>query len=224
MAELPPIRLSEAQRTRIQLRHKASIERFGYQPQALFWSDQDVQKMRFEVLANLIPSVEKPNHQAWSILDVGCGFADFYAYLVKAGYRINYTGVDVSPDMIYSAGCLHPDIQLFEGELVDQGFEKDSFDFVFLSGALNEVVDETGAYAKSVIRDLYRIARLGVGFNLLNKHNSWIQSRADLQSFYPASIAAFCERFAHKVDWRSDYLANDFSVFLRKKVDVKSCV
>lgn len=223
MPESAPIRLSELQRTRIQLRHKASIERFGYQPQALFWTDQEVQRQRFEVLANLLPSVEKPNHQAWSILDVGCGFADFYAYLHQSGYHMDYTGVDVSPDMIYSASCLHPDIKLFEGELADQAFEDNAFDFVFLSGALNEVVDETGAYAKSVIRDLYRIARVGVGFNLLNKHNPWIQSRPDLQSFYPASIAAFCERFAHKVDWRSDYLPNDFSVFLSKKLDGKSC-
>ena len=217
-------RLSETQRIRIQLRHKASIERFGYQPQALFWTDRDVQKQRFEVLTKLIPHIEKPNHQAWSILDVGCGFADFYAYLRLAGYHINYSGVDISPDMIYSARCLHPEIQLFEGELADQQFDNESFDFVFLSGALNEVVDETGAYAKSVIRDMYRIARLGVGFNLLNKHNPWIQSRPDLQSFYPASIAAFCERFAYKVDWRSDYLPNDFSVFLTKKRDAEACV
>lgn len=214
------IRLSETQRMRIQLRHKASIERFGYQPQALFWTDADVQKQRFDVLSSLIPHLEKPNHQAWSVLDVGCGFADFYTYLDLAGYRIHYTGLDISPDMIYSARCLHPAIQLYEGELVDQSFENNSYDFVFLSGALNEVVDETGAYAKSVIQDLYRIARLGVGFNLLNKHNPWIQSRPDLQSFYPASIVAFCERFAYRVDWRSDYLPNDFSVFLSKKVEV----
>lgn len=218
LAESAPIRLSDAHRTRIQLRHKASIERFGYKPQALFWTDQDAQLQRFKVLASLLPSVEKPNHQAWSILDVGCGFADFYAYLNQAGYHINYTGIDVSPDMIDSAAWLHHGITLFEGELADQAFEENAFDFVFLSGALNEVVDETGAYAKSVIRDLYRIARVGVGFNLLNKHNPWIQSRPDLQSFYPASIAAFCERFADKVDWRSDYLPNDFSVFLNKKI------
>ena len=212
-----PLRLSSEQRARIQLRHKASISQFGYQPKALFWSDQRVQQMRFDVLLRIMPSLKPDKHQAWSILDVGCGFADLYRRLKQLGYEVEYHGLDISADMIFSARCLHPDALLYQGELADQSFAPQSFDFVFLSGALNEVVDEDGCYAKSVIKQLYSIARFGVGFNLLNKHDSWIASRSDLQSFYPAEIVVFCESFAESVDWFADYLPNDFSVFMSRQ-------
>lgn len=209
-------RLDDKQRQRIILRHKASIERYGYTPTALFWSNREVQLKRFEVLSRILPSLNSSDHQAWSVLDVGCGFADFYAYLRDQGYDIQYTGVDLSPDMIFSARSMYPQLTLLQGELSDQIFSAQTFDFVFLSGALNEVVDDTGEYAKSVIRQLYLLARYGVAFNLLNRHDPWIASRADLQSFYPKDIMVFCENFAEKVDWCADYLPNDFTVFLTK--------
>ncbi len=209
-------RLAEKQRQRIILRHKASIERYGYTPTALFWSNRDVQLKRFEVLSRILPSLKPVQHQAWSILDVGCGFADLYTYLRDKGYNIQYTGVDLSPDMIFSASNMYPALNFLQGELADQDFCVQSFDFVFLSGALNEVVDETGDYAKSLIQKIYQLARYGVAFNLLNRHDSWIASRSDLQSFYPREIVVFCETFAKKVDWCADYLPNDFTVFLNK--------
>lgn len=209
-------RLAEKQRQRIILRHKASIARYGYTPTALFWSNRDVQLKRFEVLSRILPPLKPDEHQVWSILDVGCGFADLYAYLRDEGYSVQYTGVDLSPDMIFSASSMYPALTFLQGELADQEFTVQSFDFVFLSGALNEVVDKTGLYAKSLIKQLYQLARYGVAFNLLNRHDPWIASRPDLQSFYPKEIVVFCGTFAKKIDWRADYLPNDFTVFLHK--------
>lgn len=209
-------RLPLEQRLRIQLRHKHSIERFGYRAEALFWKDKTVQTKRFELLAKLLPFPTQTPNQPWTLLDVGCGFADFYSYLNQLGYECDYTGLDISEDMIYSASCLHPDIRLIQGELSDCDFKDNQFDYVVLSGALNEVVDKTGDYAKSTIKNMYRIAGTSVGFNLLNRQDPFTQSRADLQSFYPKDIVVFCEKFAKKVVCHQDYLANDFTVFMYK--------
>ena len=217
-------RLSEKQRLRIQTRHKTSIECFGYKPQALYWSSQDIQLIRFKKLSEILPRdhTQEMDMSACSILDVGCGFGDLKAYLLQQGFVVDYTGLDLSADMVRSAGFKYPGIQVQQGDLFDLDPQSQQFDFVLLSGSLNEVVETElegtaqfkGDYAKAVIRKMYDSCKEGVAFNLLDARNAWIASCYDLQSFQPEEIEAYCKTFATHVSWQDDYLDNDFTVFL----------
>lgn len=218
------VRLSDKQRLRIQTRHKVAVERFGYQPQALYWSNREIQEIRFKQLMSILPSPKSLKHQAWSLLDVGCGFADLSDYLAREGYLPLYTGLDVSSDMVLGAQSMHPKHRILNGEIADFEFKSGQFDYVMLSGALNEVVETEiegtaklqGNYAKAVIKEMYRICQKGVAFNLLDKRNSWVQSRFDLQSFLPEEIVEFCKTFANDVSLIEGYLENDFTIYLKK--------
>ncbi|MDX1351631.1 MAG: class I SAM-dependent methyltransferase [Thiomicrorhabdus sp.] len=218
------LRLSDKQRLRIETRHKVSVERYGYQPQALFWSSREIQEIRFQKLLEMLPPAQILTDQAWSILDVGCGFADLIGYLASYEYLPDYTGVDVSPDMVLAARSMHPSHVFFQGELAECAFSENQFDYVMLSGALNEVVETEvegtaefqGRYAKSVIKEMYRIAQKGLAFNLLDSRNDWVNNRFDLQSFYPQEIVQFCQSFADEVILIEGYLENDFTLYLKK--------
>ena len=209
--------LSEKQRLRIQSRHKSSIAFYGYKPQALYWSSQEIQFIRFKKLSEILP-----RNQDCSILDVGCGFGDLKAYLQQQGFDIDYTGIDLSEDMVRSAGFQYPSINVKQGDLFDFNPAEKQFDFVLLSGALNEVVEteiegtaeQKGRYAKAVIRKMYDSCKQGVAFNLLDNRNAWVASRPDLQSFQPDDIADYCQTFAGNVSWQDGYVDNDFTVFL----------
>lgn len=217
-------RLTPKQKLRIQTRHKNSIARHGYQPQALFWSNREIQETRFQQLLRILPAQDSLP-PIWSLLDVGCGFADLASYLNQAGYQPEYHGVDVSQDVLNAAKNLHPTLSLEQGELGDFGFADNGFDYVMLSGALNEVVEteienlaqHQGAYAQWVIMEMYRIAKRAVAFNLLDARHSWVQSRSDLQSFNPDEIVRFCQRFADQVMLIDGYLENDFTIHLIKE-------
>lgn len=217
----PTSTLSDAHRQRIQMRHKRSIERCGYHAQALFWTSAEVQLTRFKILAQLLPSPKRK--VAFSLLDVGCGFGDLHAFLSHQGYDVNYTGIDLSADMVQSAGFKYPGIHVQQGEIFDFDFADNQFDYVFLSGALNEVVEtgedtaHEGRYAKAVIAEMYRIARLGVAFNLLDARNEMLYARQELQSFFPVEIQLYCRTFAARSWIQDDYLDNDFSIFLSKQ-------
>jgi len=210
-------RLSDKQRLRIQTRHKVSIEHYGYKPQALYWSSQEIQFIRFKKLSEMLP-----RKQACSLLDIGCGFGDLKAYLEEQGFKLDYTGIDLSADMVRSAGFQYPGIQVFQGDLFDFNPAEKQYDFVLLSGALNEVVEtelegtshQQGQYAKAVIRKMYDSCKQGVAFNLLDKRNAWVASRPDLQSFQPEEIVEYCKTFARNVSWQDGYVDNDFTVFL----------
>jgi len=209
--------LSKKQRLRIQTRHKVSIEQYGYQPQALYWSSREIQFIRFKKLSEILP-----RNQACSILNVGCGFGDLKAYLVQQGFKIDYTGIDLSDDMVRSARFQYPEIKVHQGDLFDFNPDAQQYDFLLLSGALNEVVETDvegsrqyqGRYAKAVIRKLYDSCKQGVAFNLLDARNAWVASRPDLQSFQPEDIDAYCKTFANHVSWQDGYVDNDFTVFL----------
>ena len=54
-----------------------------------------------------------------SVLDVGCGFADLYHYMRSKGVKVDYTGIDLSPDMIEAAKGKTPEVNLFQGDLFD---------------------------------------------------------------------------------------------------------
>lgn len=218
------VKLSDIQRQRIQTRHKVSVERYGYQPQALYWSNRDIQEIRFQQLIEILPPSTDLKHQAWSLLDVGCGFADLMGYLQRHEYFPNYSGIDISPEMVFGAKSMHSELDVQQGELADFNFKVMQFDYVMLSGALNEVVEteiegtaqQQGEYAKSVIKGMYQICKKGVAFNLLDSRNEWVKSRFDLQSFLPEDIIQFCQEFASEVELVEGYLENDFTVYVRK--------
>ncbi|GKT11258.1 MAG: hypothetical protein ISEC1_P0221 [Thiomicrorhabdus sp.] len=218
-------KLSDKQRLRIQTRHRVSIENHGYQPQALYWSNREIQEVRFQNLINILDASYFDSDKACSILDVGCGFADLYHYLKKQCVSPDYMGIDISPDIVRGAIAQTPDVQIFEGELSDFKFSDGQFDYVLLSGALNEVVETEvegtlelqGSYAKSVIKSMYRLCERGVAFNLLDRRNAWFDNRLDLQSFYPDEIIDFCQTFAGKVTLVEGYLDNDFTIYLTKR-------
>jgi SAM-dependent methyltransferase len=223
-------KLTAIQRLRIQTRHKVSIDNYGYEPQALFWSTQEAQEIRFQKLIEMLPQscfqLElNESHQAWSLFDVGCGFADLQRYMLKQHLFPDYIGIDVSPDMVRGANGIASALNVSEGEVFDFDYTNDQFDYVMLSGALNEVVEteveglanQQGDYAKSVIRKMYEISRLGVAFNLLDRRFAWHQTRTDLQSFYPQEIIEYCQSFARRVTLVEGYLENDFTIYLHKQ-------
>ena len=221
------LKLSEKQRLRIQTRHRVSVENHGYQPQALYWTSREIQEIRFQKLIEILQRRPITDCDAWSLLDVGCGFADLMHYLKKHNLSPDYTGIDISPDMVLGATAQTPGLKVFEGELSDFDFTEGQFDYVMLSGALNEVVetivegtaDQQGQYAKSVISKMYQFCQKGVAFNLLDKRNADMESKIYLQSFYPEEIIEFCQTFATKVYLVDGYLDNDFTIYLYKESD-----
>jgi ubiquinone/menaquinone biosynthesis C-methylase UbiE len=199
--------MNKVLRKRIIDRHRDSLKRYGYHPNALYWSNREIQEIRFQVLADIgVVSGD-------SVLDVGCGFADLKQWFTQQGMDIHYTGIDISPHLIEVAKSKHQNTNLFVGELHDGNFKALSFDWVLLSGALNEPYDDKGKYTQKIIREMYRLCRKGVAFNLL--HEDVVQA-FDLQSFNPESILEYCRQLCDNCQLRYDYLANDFTIYMRR--------
>ncbi|MDQ6991692.1 MAG: class I SAM-dependent methyltransferase [Mariprofundaceae bacterium] len=197
--------MNEKQRKRIIDKHRDSFTRHGYHPCALYWSGKDIQDIRFQVSADI--GIQDGD----SILDVGCGFGDFKCWAEKKELTLDYTGIDLSPDLLAEAEKRHPDAKFLEGDLFDMTFENENFDWVILSGALNEQLNDKSAYAKRVIQRMYRLCRKGVAFNMLD--GRYLQAH-DLHSQNPEYMLRYCQDLQAKCELHDDYLKNDFSIYM----------
>jgi len=199
--------MKKEQRKRIIDRHRDSLKRYGYHPNALYWSNRDIQNIRFKVLAEI--GIQATD----SVLDVGCGFADFNNWIEQQGKPVCYSGIDLSPDLISTAQQKHPSVKLLCGELFDFHFEPQSFDWLILSGAMNEQLHDNGDYARKMIQVMYTLCRQGLAFNMLDARH--IKAH-DLQSVDPFEMVKYCQSLCANVELIDGYLANDFTIYMRR--------
>jgi len=208
--------MKDDQRERIIKRHFHSIWMYGHTPEALYWENREVQELRFEVLLGV--GVKSGD----SVLDVGCGFADLYRYMRDKGLEVDYTGIDLSPDMIEAAQAKETSLEFFAGDLFDFDPPEKSYDWVLLSGSLNEPLKDDGEYVRTMLPRLYQTCRKGLAFNLLNDEYSWsAQARYSLQAYKPAEIMAQLSKLSPYTESRDDYLPVDVSFFVWREKEFR---
>lgn len=191
--------MDELRRKRIVDRHRDAWLRHGHHPNALYWSGYPIQHGLFDILLGI--GVEDGSR----VLDFGCGFGDLYGYMRERGIKVDYTGIDLSPELIAAGRERHPEAHFFEGDLFDLDPAAESFDYAFVSGSLNEPMGDEGDYARRTIARLYASCRKALAFNLLDSNNAWVASRFDLQSFDPQQMITWCQGLTPRVERREDY-------------------
>jgi len=199
------------QRQRIIDKHRDSLTRHGHHPNALYWSSQEIQELRFRVLSEI--GVQSGD----SVLDVGCGFGDMFGWWQRQGVHVEFTGIDLSPDLIAHGKTLFPEATLLTGELSDFDLPPQCFDWAVLSGALNEALFDEGEYARRTIKRMFGLCRKGVAFNLLNRNAKGMRMMFDLASFVPDEMLDWCRGVTPLCELRDDYLENDFTIYLRRQ-------
>jgi SAM-dependent methyltransferase len=199
------------QRQRIISAQRDALLRYGHHPNALYWGSREVQEQRFQVLSEM-SGIEAGE----SLLDVGCGFGDLAAWLEQQGIPVDYTGIDLSPDLLEEGRRQDPDIRLIEADLFDFNPPPESYDWVWLSGTLNRDLEDDGQYVLAVITRMFDACRKGIAFNLLDARDEWTGKRWDLQCFRPSKIEVLVAGLSDCHDIRDDYLKGDFSVLVMK--------
>ncbi len=208
--------MTPEQKQRIILSQRDAFKRNGYHPHALFWSSREVQEIRFKIIADIGIGANANGRD--SILDVGCGFGDFAAYLERQNISTSYTGIDISADLLAEGRRQYPDLKLLQADLFEFDPKPQSFDYVTLSGTLNrKFMGNNGAqsakdYSLEVIKRMFASCKKGIAFNLLDARHQWTADRWDLQSFYPDEILQVIKQLTRNYRLIDTYLENDFTI------------
>ena len=203
--------IAAEQRQRIVNRHRNAYNSHGFKAHALNWSSKEYQYLLFDVLFDI--GVEPGS----SVLDFGCGFGDLCGYFAEKGIEIDYTGIDLSPELLNEARHRNSGATLFEGDLFELDPAPQSFDYTFASGSLSEPLEDGGDYTRRTIAKLYESSRKGCAFNLLDAAHEWTANRFDLMSFDAGEMLDWCRTLTSSVELRRGYAKNSFTLYLYRR-------
>ncbi|TLS66664.1 class I SAM-dependent methyltransferase [Mariprofundus erugo] len=199
------------ERQRMVARHRDSARVHGYSTDALFWTSRGLQKQLFTVLAEVGVAAGD------SVLDVGCGFGDLYSWLRGRKLTVEYTGIDISPDILEIGMRMNPGLNLLCGELFDFDWPQASFDWLLLSGTLNWQLHDDGAYMRRLVSRMYALCRHGVAFNMLDARKIDAELLGEMRAYEPDDVLSFCRRLSPDCHCRTDYLPDDFTIYMLKR-------
>lgn len=193
-------------RSRLTKFYNNSLSAYGENdPRGVHWQNSDNQQKRFQILSQIGDLNGK------SVLDVGCGFGDLYGFLVREGKSTEYSGIDIVSEFISAARRKYPNANFEEKDIFD--IEK-QYDYVLASGALSFKVENHHQYYEEMIRKMFEIAKIGIAFNMLDIKNHI--DDAEFASYDSNEIASFCKTLTPKVEVITDYLPQDFTIYMYK--------
>jgi len=188
----------------IACRYDDLVARFGHDPRACDYGRPESQAVKFSVLSEVTPLNGK------TILDVGCGFADFARYLEARYPGVRYTGVDISEAMVNSARKLRPDLAIERLNILNE--YPGHFDVVTANGIFYLLGADARSLSQQLVTRMYSLSRHAVAFNSLS---SWAANPAEGEYYAdPCDFVDFCRTLTPWVVMRHDYHARDFSIYL----------
>lgn len=170
---------------------------------SLHWTDAENQRVRFMVLSQIADLRGK------SVLDVGCGLGDLYRFFLREGHYVEYRGIDVVPEFVTAARRKYPDAIFDVADVMDIN---ERYDFVLASGALSFKVANHKEHYFGMIRKMFEIANDGVAFNMLD-HATHVDND-EYAAWDQVEVANFCKTITPNVQVVTDYLPQDFTVYM----------
>ena len=168
------------------------------------WSEEG-QRFRFEKLSEIA------DLSGASLLDLGCGLGDFYPHLAKTFEAVDYTGIDIVPEIVAAAQAAHPRGRFFCTNVLETGFEA-SFDYVMISGMFNNRRPRGTDFMKSMLSFAFDHCTKGIGFNFTSTYVNFMDET--MQYHDPVEILQYClDHLTRKVSMHHHYNRCDVAVF-----------
>lgn len=185
------------------------VDRYGHDPRAADYGRAESQLRKFEVLAEAVSPGDR------SILDVGCGFADYARFLRPRFPSLVYTGVDLSPRMIEEARRSEPSLDLRVGNVLDGELADRSFDVVNANGIFYLLGEDAWKTTRALVERMFALSRRMVAFTTLS---TWAPD-PEPGEFYadPVALLELCRSLSPRVVLRHDYHRRDVALFIHRE-------
>jgi len=185
--------------------YREHVRRFGYGYKALGFGRRSSQEKRFAAALAL------GSLHGRRLLDVGCGFGDFLAFLSARGVRPQYTGLDICPPMIERCRTRFKDMdaRFVAGDAL--AYEPEApFEYVVASGIFGYAARGTRERVRPVLEHLFSIAEIGLAVNFLS---GCAPRRSPGRLYvYPWDILQLAMGMTPAVRLDHAYLPNDFTL------------
>ncbi len=194
------------------------VRQFGDSPQGVDWNSEESQVLRFEQLCKLLP---QNNEEYFSVLDYGCGYGAMSAYISKNYPNANYTGYDISEEMIKKAKDKYPSKGSQKIKWIKKIKENASFDYVIASGIFNvKLKQNSQEWYQYILDTLFifnKITIKGFSFNCLTSFSDKEYMKEHLYYSNPMELFYYCKiNFSRYVALLHDYPIYEFCLLIKK--------
>lgn len=147
-------------------RYSERFQKLRHDIKTLGWGSEQQQEYRFSQI------VEHLSFDSKSVLDIGCGFGDFYLHLKQRGCQIEkYTGWDITPEFIEESKVKDAAVDLEIRNLAKNPPLEEVADIGVMIGLLNwklESEDENYQYTEMMMRNAFAATRQTLAVDFLS--------------------------------------------------------
>ncbi|MBT6121521.1 class I SAM-dependent methyltransferase [bacterium] len=187
-------------------------ETLGPTVEALGWTTQEGQYARFNVFTQM---ARLSGH---SILDVGCGFADFLKFLNERKWTGDYSGIDLTPEMIDECNLRFPNASFYCDDFIKQYTTmKKMYDYTVCSGVISHKVPYQWLFFDRLVEGLFKVSKKGFAFNALSSFAPPHMMHKKSYHYYdPKAVEKRLKKITSNFRFKMNYLPHDFTVFVYK--------
>lgn len=153
-------------------------------PEAVLWPNAEDLVNRFDAMVNSVNWAEYSSDRKLRILDIGCGPGFLLDYFQHRGLidHVDYTGIDLNPEILTSAQERWPQHRFECRDIRQSPYPKDAFELAVLCGVFTVKFTLPQAEMLSLTVETLKATWGSVteclAFNVMSKHVDW--EREDL--------------------------------------------
>tara|TARA_B110000483_G_C18147783_1_gene524186 strand:- start:287 stop:895 length:609 start_codon:yes stop_codon:yes gene_type:complete len=184
----------------------------GATSEGVDWNSKESHFLRFEQLSKVLP--EDLN---FSLMDYGCGFGFLIEFLVENNFKFNYSGYDISEEMIIKAKSIYSSKNIS----FDSKLNANKYEYTIANGVFNVKLDSTDQswqkYIEETLNKINEISEKGFSFNILTSYSDEEYKKDYLYYADSLYFFDFCKRnFSKNVALLHDYELYEFTIIVKK--------
>lgn len=164
------------------------FEEHGDAPASVQHVSRSAQNIRFKIFQKYI----KPQS---SIVDLGCGLADFLVFLRQQGLTGEYLGCDFVPEFIFNNQTKFKQDMMCNFQRLDLINDEypQGYDYLVMSGIFNNQLNCNEQFLYQTVEKAFQVANKGVIFNALSSYVEY----QDSSLFYIDPLLVFSHIKTH---------------------------
>lgn len=186
------------------------LKKFGATKEALVYSDFAQQEKRYSLMCE----VDMIDPHA-SVLDVGCGLGFFADFLRGKGWKGEYTGIDITQEMVDAAAQRLPGDFFYCSDIRD--FQpKEIYDYVFCCATIQHRPQavEPEQYVKDSVSKMFSLAKKAVVFDVFTTRVDYFEDH--ILYIKPGRLLDLCYELTPRLTLRNDCRPFEIMMYLYK--------
>lgn len=179
--------------------------------QDLLWNSKQSMLERYMAIVKMVDLRGKV------VLDVGCGYCDFYDFLKAVNIEVReYVGVDLHPEIVKEAKRRHSHLVVRQADFLETEIEPDNFDYCIGCGIVTFAIDCWKERTTKIMKKMFEAAREGIVIDFLKDREGGPPKEPKSYYCKMSEALKIAEKIAPYVNLKNDYRFNSFCLTLLK--------